>query len=151
MRQTNVIVVPLLGLAALVVVIARVGGRDRPASALERVAAHPERYDGRQVNVTGRVSDRPRRLPLGMLDAFVLSGPDGRRLLVIPAPHGVLAAVSVGAQVSVRGKLVAVDSWADDRGGDHPRDRVSIGDVAARTGAAALLEAERVVRRPATA
>jgi hypothetical protein len=144
MRRAHLIAVPLVLLVALVVVIALSGARTRRASPLERVAAHPERYDGSRLTITGRVIDRPDRVPPGMLGAFVLSGAGGRRLLVVPKRHGVLPLVSAGTRVTVRGEVVALDPWADDRGGDGPRDPVAIGDVAARAGAQALLEADRV-------
>jgi hypothetical protein len=144
MGRRNLLIVPLLALVALAAVIALSGGR----SALERVAMHPERYDGRQVSVAGRITDRPRRVPPHMLGTFVLTDPGGRRLLVIPKPHGVLPPASLGSRVTVRGTVVALEPSADDRGGDGPADPIAIGDVAARVGARALLEAETIRPRP---
>ena len=146
-RSPRVLLVPLLGVAALLALVAIAGGRDQPRTAFERVAANPEHYRGRTVQVTGRVVAHPVHIPPRLLGSFVLRGPQGRRMLVIPKPDGVLQPVGLGARTAVRGTVVPVEPSADDLDGDRPGDVVAIGDVAARVDVVALIRADAVTMR----
>jgi hypothetical protein len=140
------IVVPLLGIAALLGVVALAGGDEDPGRLIGRVIADPERYDGRTVRVTGIARSAPGPLPVRLNDAFVLEGPYGGRLLVArdgDASWDLTRAVP-GLRVSVRGDLAALDPFLQEPG----EDAVAIGDVALRAGAAAVLRAGDVQARP---
>ncbi|HET6547302.1 MAG TPA: hypothetical protein VFG79_02515 [Solirubrobacter sp.] len=143
MPKRRLTLIPLLGVAALVVVIAVAGGGEQRAT-FEHVAAHPERYQDREVRLTGRVESRPLRVPAALLGSFVLAGSAGERLLVIAAKDEVLPRVPEGERVTVRGTVVPVAPFADDSTGDRPRDTISAGDLAERVHAVALLRADDV-------
>lgn len=140
------VIAPVLGVLALIAVVAIAGGRDDArATAFERVASVPDRYTGQHVRVTGRVVERPTRVPTTLRGTFALAGPQGRRLLVIPPPGETLAPVAEGMRVAVRGRVLAVQPAADEQGPDIV---ATAGDVATRLGAVAFLRASEVAPRP---
>ena len=127
--------VPLLGLAALAAVVVLAGGRPAP-SAFERVVAHPERFRAQQVAVTGRVRDI--EAPTGYPSAFVLEGPQGRRLLIVPRLAHRVAARTPGGRATVRGEVIPLEPRAD---GHNGRDEVvTLGELARRVQAGAILQ-----------
>lgn len=132
--QTLIPVVGIAGLAAALIL----PGRHAPTE-FQRVSAHPARFAGERVQVTGEVRRAPAHVPHGYAGAFVLAGPDGRRLLVVPPLGGHLLATRTGSSVTVRGTLVALQPSADDRRGHDTV--VAVGDLAARAGARAILQA----------
>ncbi len=134
-------VVPALGIAALVAVVLLAGGQGRPMTAFERVAANPARYSDAVVQVTGTVQSRPPRDPTGFPGAFVIAGPEGRRMLVVPALHGRLPHETIGLRVSVRGTVIPLAPTLESRGDDAPT-------VARQVRARAILQAASVAPRP---
>jgi hypothetical protein len=136
---------PVLGAITLAVVVAVAGAGGEPTGAFARVAAEPSRYDGSRVRVVGRVAERPVRLPER---AYVLEGDGSRPLLVVAARGSALPPVAPGMTVSVRGTAHLLEPSADQRRGDRPPNALTLGDVAARTGARALIRAGDVAIRP---
>jgi hypothetical protein len=99
--------------------------------------------------LTGRVRSRLIRVPVSVVGAFVLEGPDGGRVLVLPKTPGALPIVAEGLRAAVHGRVIALPPSADDLGGDRADDVVAIADLAARTDADALLRADGVAVRAA--
>ena len=122
-RRTRILVVPILGAAALVAVVALVGARGDRATPLERVATNPMRFLGEDVRVTGRVVASAIDT-----DLFVLEGPERQRLL-LTTPDGVHLAV--GVRVAVRGRV-----------------ELLVSGVAARFGTTTVVRAREIVARP---
>lgn len=139
------LIAPVVGVFAFVAVVALAGGQGGHGTAFERVASAPEQHAGQEVRVTGRVVERPARVPGALSGAFVLAGPQGRRLLVIPRPGRTLAPVVQGLRVAVRGRVVPLEPKADAQGPDMV---ATGGDVARRVDAVAFLRAVDVALRP---
>jgi hypothetical protein len=145
-RSRSLFALPILGLIVLVAVVVIAGGREDDApTQFERLVAHPDRYAGKVVRVTGRVRS-PGREPASAPRAFVLEG-DAGRVLVLPPVSGKLPVVSDGLRVAVHGRVIALPPSADDLRGDQPGDPVVIADVVARSDADALLRADSVAVR----
>lgn len=131
------VLVPVVGIAGLAAALI-LPARHAP-TLIQRVTAHPARYAGERMKVTGEVRRAPENVPRGYAGAFVLTGPEGRRLLVVPQLGGHLLATRPGSSVTVRGELVPLQPSADDRRG---HDTVAaLGDLAARAHARAILQA----------
>jgi hypothetical protein len=96
-RRSRLLLFPLLGAAALIAVVALAGARTDAGTPFTRVAANPERFLGEEVRVTGRITARPNRDEL-----LVLEGAEGRRLLLVPPDDARLA---IGVRVAVRGRV----------------------------------------------
>ena len=136
---------PLLGLAALIIVVAIAGGREGRKTMFERVVADPRHFNGDEVRVTGRIAAEPARgLPLARSQTLVLEGPHGRRLLVLPAAGVRPPDVSIGVRVAVRGDVLVLPPSADERTGDRPGDVVTVNDLAARYDTVAALRAGEI-------
>lgn len=76
------------------------------ATGADAVAAHPREFKGGPVDVKGRIVERPKRVSESDRRAFVLAGPDGGRLLVVPADDARLTLFRKGVTVIVRGTIV---------------------------------------------
>jgi hypothetical protein len=76
-----------------------------PASA-DAVAADPRGFRGGDVEVEGRIVERPKRVSVEDRRAFVLAGPGGGRVLVVPADDAKLTLFRKGVDVVVSGTVV---------------------------------------------
>lgn len=140
MRSLRLLFVPIVGVViALATVVAVRPPRDT-TTVFERVALAPERFDGHEVRVKGRVAVRAG--VTGLRGAFALEGRHGRRLLILP--ERAARPVEVDDRVSVRGKVEPLTPVADDLHGDMPGDVISVADLAARVDAVAVVRGRAV-------
>jgi hypothetical protein len=103
----------------------------------EQIAMSPERYRNQDVQLVGRVASRP----MPPRNGFVLTGPQGRRVLVVPESGVDVPSVPVGHDAAVHGTVVPIEPWADDIVEDYPRGAGTVGELAVREDAAALVKA----------
>lgn len=128
---------PLLVIAGFVGVLVLTTGPDdstgsaRPAITLDDVAADPSRYDGRQLVLSGTVSEAPAAVVNARKGAFVLTGERGRLLV---APSAGSREPKPGSRVDVRAFVRTADGEAGERAG-----------LLADAHAAAVLDAVRIV------
>ncbi len=101
----------------------------------ETVAAHPERFRSRTIEVEGIVGRRPTRIEWRDRGTFVLLGKRRMRLLVVPAREATLAGFRAGTPVVVRGTVVV-----PPRRSRLARRVTSRTAIAERTGAPALVK-----------
>jgi hypothetical protein len=121
--------VPLLAVVAFVGVVALAsGGEDPvpqpdPGATLAKVAADPDAYDNRQLVFSGTVAEIVMHGPKRFRGAFVLTGAQGGRLLVVPSA-GRRTGLRPHDAIEVRGIVRALDPVSDKRGAAKMRDEL---------------------------
>lgn len=140
------LLIPLVGALVLVAAVALAGGGGGRDTPFDRVAADPVRFDGEPLRVTGRVVARASSSS-AVEGVFVLEGPDGGRLLVLPRDGIDLTSVVVGVRLAVRAEVATLPPSADEAAGDRPGDAVTVTDLARRHHADALLRATEIAAR----
>jgi hypothetical protein len=105
-----------------------------PASA-DAVAHDPSGFRGGEVDVEGRIVERPKRVSEQDRRAFVLAGPRGGRLLVVPADHAKLTLFRTGVDVVVSGTVVV-----------PPKSKRLARRTTSRTAVAKRMHADAVVK-----
>lgn len=126
----------LAGAVVLALVITLIKVDPGPTGTIARIAEDPTAFDGRQMVLRGTVADPRTALPFGAGNAFVLAGPAGGRLLVLPT--GSTNGLTRDAVVEVRGTVQA--PAADER----ERSPLTRRDLLGHAGARAVVEADRV-------
>lgn len=105
----------------------------------DEVATEPAQFRSQPVTVSGRIVDRPTRLPDGAIAAFVLGGDRGGRILVLRNKRTRGFAFKIGTTVRVSGDVVIPPDSA--RLAKRPASRTAI---AKRMRTPALIKATRV-------
>lgn len=112
--------VPLLAVAVFIGAVALASGgedpppKSDPGATLAKVSSDPAAYDNQQLVFTGTVAELVRDAPKKFRGAFVLTGAQGGRLLVIPSA-GHRTVVRPHDKVDVRGFVRAPKPAADQR------------------------------------
>lgn len=135
-----VLPVLLAGAVVLALVIALTEVDPAPTGTVARIADDPTAFDGQEMVLRGTVADPPIALPSGAGDAFVLAGPTGERLLVLPTRS--TDGLARNALVEVRGTVQAPEPAADERRPERPP--LTRTDLLGHAEARAVVEADRV-------